>query len=154
MFNLILERKESKGKLFQKTNAEIGSRLRNLIFKSGMPSFCRSKWAKYCLSWSHGMLPFCNYHWFHFQEKLFLSHFGKVLQNAHSVVISEIYSQRKNISSNHLFSNSFSKHVAFTKFYQKCVRVNFRNYHTMMHLYVHKKKHLLPPKKYAVKSSL
>ena len=37
----------------------------------------------------------------------------------HSVVISEIYSHRKNVSSNHLFSNLFSKHVAFTKFLPK-----------------------------------
>ena len=37
----------------------------------------------------------------------------------HSVVISEIYSHCKNISSNHLFSNFFSKHVTLTKFLPK-----------------------------------
>ena len=42
--------------------------------------------------------------------------FSKVL---YIVVISEIYSHWKNISSNHLFSNFFSKHVAFTKFLPK-----------------------------------
>ena len=44
------------------------------------------------------------------------------------VVKSKIYSHRKNISSNHLFSNFSSKNVAFT-----CVRVNFRNKHTVLY---------------------
>ena len=42
-----------------------------------------------------------------------------VLLVFHSVVKQEIYSHRKNISSNHLFSDFFSKNVAFTKFLPK-----------------------------------
>ena len=37
----------------------------------------------------------------------------------------------KNITSNQLFSKLFSKTVTFTKFCQKCVRGNFRNFHTV-----------------------
>ena len=37
----------------------------------------------------------------------------------HTVEITEIYSHWKNISSNHLFSNFFSKTVTFTKFLPK-----------------------------------
>ena len=48
-----------------------------------------------------------------------------------AVEISEIYSHWKNISSNHLFSNFFSKTITFTNFCQKCVRVNSRNFHTV-----------------------
>ena len=40
-------------------------------------------------------------------------------QTPHSVVISEIYSHWKNNSSNHLFSNFFSKHVTFAKYLPK-----------------------------------
>ena len=50
-------------------------------------------------------------------DKLISRNFDPLMN--HSVVISEIYSHRKNISSNHLFSNLFSKHVAFTKFLPK-----------------------------------
>ena len=43
----------------------------------------------------------------------------------------------KKISSNQLFSTFFSKTITFTKFFcQKCVRVNFRNFHTKIsHLF-------------------
>ena len=51
----------------------------------------------------------------------------------HSVEIMEIYSHRKKISSNYLFSNFFSKNTTFTKFFQNRVRVNFRNFHTVTH---------------------
>ena len=37
----------------------------------------------------------------------------------HTVEIAEIYSHRKNISSNHLFSDFFSRNVTFTKFLLK-----------------------------------
>ena len=37
----------------------------------------------------------------------------------------------KNFSSNHFFSDFFSKNVTFTKFLPKEVRVNFRNFHSV-----------------------
>ena len=40
-------------------------------------------------------------------------------------------SHQKNISSNQLFSNFFSKNVAFTKFLPKNVRKNFCNFHSV-----------------------
>ena len=45
--------------------------------------------------------------------------------------ITEIYCHRWKISSNQLLSNIFSKNVNFTKFLQKRVTVNFRNFHTV-----------------------
>ena len=49
----------------------------------------------------------------------------------HTVEITEIYSHRNRISSNHLFSNFSSKNVTSTKFLPKKVRVNFRNFHKL-----------------------
>ena len=40
-------------------------------------------------------------------------------ERVHTVEITEIYSHLKKISSNHLFSNFFSKTVTFTKFLPK-----------------------------------
>ena len=63
----------------------------------------------------------------------------------HSVEKWKIYSHNNFFSSNQLFSDFFSKTVAFTKFLPKkcereflqfphceCVRVNFRNFHTVL----------------------
>ena len=49
----------------------------------------------------------------------------------HSVEKREILSHQKNISWNQLFSNYFSKNVAFTEFSKKSARVNFCNFHTV-----------------------
>ena len=44
----------------------------------------------------------------------------------------EKWQHQKNISSNQLFSKLFSKTVSFTKFCQKCVITNLRNFHTAL----------------------
>ena len=44
----------------------------------------------------------------------------------------EILSERKNTSSNQLFSNFSSKTVASTKSFPKRVKVKFRNFHTVV----------------------
>ena len=46
----------------------------------------------------------------------------------HTLEITEIYSHRKNISSNHLYSNFLVKMLLSRNFCQKSVRVNFRNF--------------------------
>ena len=47
----------------------------------------------------------------------------------------KIYCHPRKISSNRLFSIFFSKNVSFTKFFQKYVTVNFRNFHTVYYLF-------------------
>ena len=73
--------------------------------------------------------------------------------HTHSVEKWEILSHWKFFSSNQLFSNFFSKTIAFTKFLRKkCEREFLQFPHCAQ--YVWKDKKLLSPKKYFVKSTL
>ena len=67
-----------------------------------------------------------------FFKKSWYKTFVKSSVIMHTVEITEIYSHRNRISSNHLFSNFSSKNVTITKFLPKKVRVNFRNFHTLL----------------------
>ena len=63
--------------------------------------------------------------WRNFCEKTVAIKFWD-FQNVHTVEKQKNFSHRKNISSNHLFSNFFSKYVGFTKFFPKYSESKFQ----------------------------
>ena len=74
-------------------------------------------------------LTYYNVNWF---DEIFSNQSNRPGPNAQCGMKWKIYSHLKNISSNQLFSNFFSKTITFTKFLSKMrVRVNFRNYPTV-----------------------